>query len=140
MKIIEIEGKTYNGFEEIPDPLKLSVGTISPVTEESLLRYGAVIRDDGKPLTPEQEAFRDSQCCVYFRTLVMDIREETGNDNFMGGYEEWPELKEDFPEVFDKYISLFNAMDNWCKKDAGKHGWGSPEWFYYCWNMTPPKD
>ena len=137
MKYFTINGITTT---ELPKILKTSTGIISPVSEETFRANGGIITEDEEILTPKQREFRDSQCCVYFRSLVMDIREETGNDNFMGGYEEWPELKEDFPEVFDKYISLFNAMDNWCKKDAGKHGWGSPEWFYYCWNTTPPKD
>jgi hypothetical protein len=24
-------------------------------------------------------------------------------------------------------------------KDAGKYGWGSPDWFYICWDRQPPK-
>lgn len=132
---------TYNGVTttELPKILRTPTGSISPVSEEEFVKQGGVITEDEETLTPEQREFRDSDCCVYFRSLVTSVRQETGDDSFTGGYEEWPDLKENYPDVFDKYISLFNALDNWCKKDAGKYGWGSPEWFYICWNRQPPQ-
>ena len=136
MKYFTINGITTT---ELPKILRTPTGSISPVTEEEFVKQGGKITEDEEILTPEQREFRDSQCCVYFRSLVMDVRKETGDTTFTGGYEEWPQLREDFPEVFEKYNSIFNSLDNWCKKDAGKHGWGSPEWFYYCWDKIPPK-
>lgn len=136
MKYFTINGITTT---ELPKILRTPTGTISPVSEEEFVKQGGVITEDEETLTPEQREFRDSDCCVYFRSLVASVRQETGDDSFTGGYEEWPDLKENYPEVFEKYISLFNALDNWCKKDAGKYGWGSPEWFYICRNMIPPK-
>lgn len=132
---------TYNGVTttELPKILRTPDGMISPVSEQTFTDYGGVITEDEETLTPEQREFRDSDCCVYFRSLVASVRQETGDDSFTGGYEEWPDLKKNYPEVCEKYISLFNALDNWCKKDAGKYGWGSPEWFYICWDRQPPK-
>lgn len=136
MKYFTINGITTT---ELPKILRTPTGTISPVSEEEFVKQGGVITEDEETLTPEQREFRDSDCCVYFRSLVASVRQETGDDSFTGGYEEWPQLREDFPEVFKKYNSIFNSLDNWCKKDARKHGWGSPEWFYVCWNRQPPK-
>ena len=132
---------TYNGVTttELPKILRTPDGMFSPVSEETFIQYGGKITEDEEVLTPEQREFRDSDCCVYFRSLVASVRQETGDDSFTGGYEEWPDLKKNYPEVCEKYISLFNALDNWCKKDAGKYGWGSPEWFYICWDRQPPK-
>jgi hypothetical protein len=132
---------TYNGVTttELPKILRTPTGTISPVSEEEFVKQGGVITEDEETLTPEQREFRDSDCCVHFRSLVTSVQQETGDDCFTGGYEEWPDLKKNYPEVCEKYISLFNALDNWCKKDAGKYGWGSPEWFYICWDRQPPK-
>ena len=132
---------TYKGVTttELPKILRTPDGMISPVSEQTFTDYGGVITEDEETLTPEQREFRDSDCCVYFRSLVASVRQETGDDSFTGGYEEWPDLKKNYPEVCEKYISLFNALDNWCKKDAGKYGWGSPEWFYICWDRQPPK-
>lgn len=132
---------TYNGVTttELPKILKTATASISPVSEEEFVKQGGVITEDEEVLTPEQREFRDSDCCVYFRSLVVSVRQETGDDSFTGGYEEWPDLKKNYPEVFEKYISLFNALDNWCKKDAGKYGWGSPEWFYICLDRQPSK-
>lgn len=132
---------TYNGVTttELPKILRTPDGMFSPVSEEIFIQYGGKITEDEEVLTPEQREFRDSDCCVYFRSLVASVRQETGDDSFTGGYEEWPDLKKNYPEVCEKYISLFNALDNWCKKDAGKYGWGSPEWFYICWDRQPPK-
>ena len=136
MKYYTINGVTTT---ELPKILRTPNGTISPVSEEEFVKQGGVITEDEETLTPEQREFRDSDCCVYFRSLVTSVRQETGDDSFTGGYEEWPDLKKNYPEVCEKYISLFNALDNWCKKDAGKCGWGSPEWFYICWDRQPPK-
>ena len=136
MKYFTINGVTTT---ELPKILRTSTASISPVDEETFVANGGVITEDEETLTPEQREFRDSDCCVYFRSLVTSVRQETGDDSFTGGYEEWPDLKKNYPEVCEKYISLFNALDNWCKKDASKHGWGSPEWFYYCQNRQPPK-
>lgn len=132
---------TYKGITttELPKILKTPDGMFSPVSKHTFIQYGGEITEDEEVLTPEQREFRDSDCCVYFRSLVTSVRQETGDDSFTGGYEEWPDLKENYPEVFAKYISLFNALDNWCKKDAGKYGWSSPAWFYICWDRQPPK-
>ena len=80
---------TYNGVTttELPKILKTPDGTISPVSEETFVQYGGKITEDEEVLTPEQREFRDSDCCVYFRSLVTSVRQETGDDSFTGGYD-----------------------------------------------------
>ena len=136
---------TYNGITttELPKILKTPDGTISPVSEEEFVKQGGVITEDEETLTPEQKAFRDSECCVQFRALVAEVQEKTGIDDFYGAYEDIPRLRQteyaqQHPDEMSYYTSLFAALDGWCNKDAKKYGLGQPAWFYVCWNRQPP--
>ena len=134
-------GNVFNGA--CPNPFYIDGESRSPMTDEKFIELGGTIEDDGEVLTPEQKAFRDSECCVQFRALVNEVKEKIGDPDFYGAYETIPEIRnteyaQQHPNEMAYYTSLFGILDNWCKKDAGKYGWGSPEWFYYCWNRQPP--
>lgn len=137
---------TYNGVTttELPKILKTATASISPVSEEEFVKQGGVITEDEEILTPEQKAFRDSDCCVQFRALVAEVQGKTGIDDFYGAYEDIPRLRQteyaqQHPDEMSYYTSLFAALDGWCNKDAKKYGLGQPAWFYVCWNRQPPK-
>ena len=126
-----------------PNPFRIDGLSISPMTDEEFIELGGTIEDDGEVLTPEQKAFRDSECCVQFRALVAEVQEKTGIDDFYGAYEDIPRLRQteyaqQHPDEMSYYTSLFAALDGWCNKDAKKYGLGQPAWFYVCWNRQPP--
>ena len=50
MKTYTFDGKTY---DKLPDPLRTSEGTISPVSEALFVSLGGVIEDDGQ-LSPKE--------------------------------------------------------------------------------------
>lgn len=141
MKVYEIEDQVF--YDKLPKKLDISTGSYSPVNEALFEDLGGTITVNEKTLTPKQEEFRDSECCVQFRALVAEVQEKTGIDDFYGAYEDIPRLRQteyaqQHPDEMSYYTSLFAALDGWCNKDAKKYGLGQPAWFYVCLNRQPP--
>lgn len=142
MKIIEIEGKTYTDIADIPDPLKLSVGTISPVTEKSLLRYGARIYDDGEIWTAKEKEFQALPCCTNFKTVCGKIAEFLEVEEFLGGYDDiqllaTSEKAQENPVQALMLGQMWQAADDECNYKAERLGISRPRWWYCCWDINP---
>ena len=142
MKIITIEGKTYNDIADIPDPLKLSVGTISPVTEQSLLRYGATIEDDGEIWTAKEKEFQALPCCTAFKAVCAQIATFMGVEKFLGGYDDillfqQSEAAQENPVQALQLAMMWQGADDDCNYRAQKLGIGRPRWWYCCWDINP---
>ena len=139
--------KNGNELMTPPDPFEGRSPMHNPdgsYNDDAFREMGGTIEDDGEILTPIQKQFRDSECCIQFRALVVEVREKTAIEDFYGAYEDIPRLRQteyaqQHPEEMSYYTSLFAALDGWCNKDAKKLGIGQPAWFYICWNQAPPE-
>lgn len=130
-------------FTKIPNPLKLADGsTISPVREEKFIELGGTVEDDGKPTHLEE---LESAMNV-FVGIVYEIRTFTGNNTFMGGFEEQAKLYNSQAAQDDPTTALslgirWSGANDYCDYLANKSdvNMPSPLWFYYMWEREARK-
>lgn len=131
MKHYTIFGKTYNN---LPDPLKTAGGEVSPMTEQRFVALGGTIEDDGQP-TPFEAA------CAQFRALCAEIGEFIGDHDFKGGFDEFSafamsDAYESNPVQGNAYAIQWSALNELCKYEGAKEGYGQPDWWYRCWEAN----
>ena len=134
MKQYVYKGKTY---DNIPDPLEIGTGTISPVTEETFIRYGGKIVT---VVTAQEQEFYNA--CQGFRYLCYQVRILSGDHSFTGGIDEMRDLlKTDiatrYPTEFQRLSTLFTWYDKECTYIGGRLGYNQPGWWYKCWEIAP---
>lgn len=128
MKTYEFDGKTYI---KLPDPLKTAGGDVSPMTEKRFVQLGGKIHDDGLP-SPFESA------CARFRTLCATIGKFIDNPDFKGGFDEYAEFatSEAYaqnPVQGNALAIQWSALNELCKYEGAKAGYGQPDWWYKCW-------
>ena len=131
MKSYTIFGKTYNN---LPDPLETENGSISPMTEQRFKDLGGTIEDDGQP-SPFESA------CAQFRTLCARIGEFIGDPEFKGGFDEYTEFAtseayQQNPVQGNALAIQWSALNELCKYEGQKEGYGQPDWWYRCWEAN----
>ena len=127
MKTFTIDGQT---FKSLPDPCH----NTSPMTEELFEAFGGTIEDDGEP-TPFEAA------CTMFRTLCGQIGAFIGNENFHGGFGEYTEFAtseayQTNPVQGNALAIQWSALNELCKYEGGKAGFGQPDCWYECWRQA----
>lgn len=127
MKTFTIDGKTYN---KLPDPCK----GVSPMTDERFIALGGTIEDDGLP-SPFEAA------CAQFRTLCAAIGEFIGDTEFKGGFDEYTEFAtseayQQNPVQGNALAIQWSALNELCKYEGSKEGYGQPDWWYKCWEAN----
>ena len=127
MKTYTIDGKTY---DKLPDPCN----GVSPMTEERFIALGGMITDDGQP-TPFEAA------CAQFRTLCAQIGEFIGDPDFKGGFDEYTEFAtseayQKNPVQGNALAIQWSALNELCKYEGQKAGYGQPDWWYKCWECA----
>ena len=128
--------KTYHygnkSYTILPDPLHTEAGEVSPMTDERFVALGGTIEDDGQP-TPFEAA------CAQFRTLCAQIGEFIGDADFKGGFDEYTEFAmseayQQSPVQGNALAIQWSALNELCKYEGAKAGYGQPEWWYKCWS------
>jgi len=128
--------KTYHygnkSYTTLPDPLHTEEGEVSPMTDERFVALGGTIEDDGQP-TPFEAA------CAQFRTLCAQIGEFIGDADFKGGFDEYTEFAmseayQQSPVQGNALAIQWSALNELCKYEGAKAGYGQPEWWYKCWS------
>ena len=127
MKHYTIDGKTT---DYLPDPCR----GISPMTEERFVQMGGTITDDGQP-TPFESA------CASFRALCAQIGAFIGDPDFKGGFDEYAvfatsEAYKATPVQGNALAIRWSALNELCKYEGAKEGYGQPEWWHKCWEAN----
>lgn len=125
----------FNGetAAERPDPFK----GVSPMTDTRFIELGGTIEEDGEP-GPEEEF---SAACAMFRALCDEIGKFIGDASFMGGFEEYAAFANsrayaDDPVKGNALAIRWSALNELCKYKGARTGYGQPEWWYRCWELT----
>ena len=131
MKHFTINGKTT---DYLPDPLETAGGEVSPVSETLFIALGGTITDDGEP-TPFEAA------CAKFRALCVEIGEFISDPDFKGGFDEYAvfatsEAYASNPVRGNALAIRWSALNELCKYEGAKAGYGQPEWWYRCWEFV----
>jgi hypothetical protein len=131
MKTFEYDGKIY---DKLPDPLKTAGGEVSPMTEKLFVQLGGTIEDDGEP-TPFEAA------CAQFRTLCAQIGAFINAPDFKGGFDEYTEFAtseayQQNPVQGNALAIQWSALNELCKYEGAKEGYGQPDWWYKCWEVN----
>ena len=119
-----INGKT---FDKLPDPCN----GVSPMTEARFTQIGGVILD-------EPNAFESA--CAQFRSLCSEIGKFVGDVEFKGGFDEYAEFasSESYtanPVKGNALAIQWSALNELCKYEGAKLGYGQPDWWYRCWEL-----
>lgn len=127
MKHYTINGKTT---DYLPDPCN----GVSPMTDARFVWLGGTIEDDGLP-TPFEAA------CAQFRALCASIGEFIGDPDFRGGFDEYAvfatsEAYQANPVQGDALAIQWSALNELCKYEGSKEGYGQPDWWYRCWELA----
>lgn len=127
MKHYTINGKTT---DYLPDPCN----GVSPMTDARFVELGGTIEDDGLP-TPFEAA------CAQFRALCASIGEFIGDPDFRGGFDEYAvfatsEAYQANPVQGDALAIQWSALNELCKYEGSKEGYGQPDWWYRCWELA----
>ena len=122
----------YNGTEyaTLPDPFE----GVSPMTEARFVEMGGTI-GEAQTITPFEAA------CAQFRTLCSEIGKFIGDPDFKGGFDEYAEFatSEAYTQNPVKGNALaiqWSALNELCKYEGTKCGYGQPEWWYKCWELA----
>lgn len=118
-------------YNHLPDPLETENGSISPMTEQRFKDLGGEIEDDGLP-SPFEAA------CAQFRTLCAQIGAFIGDAGFKGGFDEYTEFAtseayQQNPVQGNALAIQWSALNELCKYEGAKEGYGQPDWWYRCW-------
>ena len=140
MKTYTIEGVTY--YDEIPNPLKISTGTYSPVSEALFIELGGVITSDEGIWTSVEKEFQALPCCTAFKAVCNQIATFMEVESFLGGYDDilffqQSEKAQQNPVQAIMLAMMWQGADDDCNYRAQKLGIGRPLWWYCCWDINP---
>lgn len=121
-------------FTTPPDPYKGRSPMHNPdgsYNDAAFRELGGTIEDDGQP-TPFEAA------CAQFRTLCAAIGAFIGDPDFKGGFDEYTafatsEAYQQNPVQGNALAIQWSALNELCKYEGQKAGYGQPEWWYKCW-------
>ena len=123
----------YNGreYSSLPDPFDTGEFTISPMDEQTFIKYGGEITDDGQ-LTNFQI------CCAEFRDVCFQIQVFIHDPTFRGGFNEMHKLAKSpyalaDPTTANTLSNLWNGTNLAATYEAKKIGLGQPDWWKACW-------
>ena len=102
--------------------------------DDAFREMGGTITDDGQP-TPFEAA------CAQFRTLCAQIGAFIGYPDFKGGFDEYTEFAtseayQQNPVQGNALAIQWSALNELCKYEGAKEGYGQPDWWYKCWEAN----
>ena len=112
-------------------PMHRADGTYN---DDAFREMGGTITDDGQP-TPFEAA------CAQFRTLCAQIGNFIDDPDFKGGFDEYTEFAtseayQQNPVQGNALAIQWSALNELCKYEGAKEGFGQPEWWYKCWELA----
>jgi len=84
-----------------------------------------------------------NEACRIFRGICGEIGELLGIQNFLGGYDDLLNVKDDerlSTKEGQHLINMINLANSQCLHEARKIGLSSPDWFYMCWGIKKNND
>lgn len=122
----------FNGVEYLvlPDPFN----GISPMTPERFVAMGGTIG-------PAQTLSKFEQACQLFIALCGEIGEFINDPDFRGGFDEYAvfaasDAYQENPVKGNALAIQWSALNELCKYEGAKAGYGQPDWWYRCWEMA----
>lgn len=79
--------------------------------------------------------------CAQFRYVCEQIRQFIGAESFMGGFDEYTvfitsEAAQNDKATASLLANMWSGANEYAKYEGQKIGYGQPEWWYRCWNIT----
>ena len=84
-----------------------------------------------------------NEACRIFRGICAEIGELLEIPNFLGGYDDLLNVKDDerlSTKQGQHLINMINLANSQCLHEAKKIGLSSPDWFYMCWGIKKNND
>ena len=95
----------------------------------------------GGEIKPAQTLSKFEQSCQLFIALCGEIGEFIGDPEFRGGFDEYAvfatsEAYQANPVKGNALAIQWSALNERCKYEGAKNGYGQPEWWYKCWELA----
>ena len=79
--------------------------------------------------------------CEQFRYVCEQIRQFIGAESFMGGFDEYAifitsEAAQNDKATASLLVNMWSGCNELCKYEGQKIGYGQPEWWYRCWDLS----